>query len=208
MSLLFYQEQVVAADINGDGKLDLITVGGINAGMRVLLGKRDGTFTIEEHTGIDFRKGTFAPGALFLADFNGDHKPDIAFSVCDYEEMCETQVFLGNGDGTFKHSATLSYGGGAIVAGDFNADGYQDIAVLTSTQVVVYLGEGNVQFQNPLVLAQTGQPVYLTVGDFYEDRIQSLAVLNAVFTAFGDDSATCQHPDRGGSCRGRSERRL
>ena len=179
MSLPFYQTQVVAADLNGDGKLDLITVGGINAGMRVLLGNGDGTFTLDDHTGIN--TGGYSPVFVFLADFNGDHIPDIAFSVCDYEDTCETQVFLGTGDGTFKQSATLTYGGGAIVAGDFNGDGHQDIAVLTNTQVVVYLGEGNGQFQSPLILIPNGQPTYLTVGDFYDDRIQSLAVLNGVY---------------------------
>lgn len=177
MSLPFYQTEVVAADLNGDGKLDLVTVGGINAGMRILLGNGDGTFTQDDH----INTGGYSPVYVSLADFNGDHIPDLAFSSCDYEDTCVTQVFLGTGNGAFKQSANLTYGGDAIVTGDFNADGYQDIAVLTPSQVVVYLGEGNGQFQSPLTLTQNGQPTYLAVGDFYNDRIQSLAVLNAVY---------------------------
>jgi hypothetical protein len=68
-----------------------------------------------------------------------------------------------------------------VVAGDYNADGYQDLAVLTSqastNQLVLYLGNGNGTFKPPLVANQTNA-LSLAVGDFYNDRIQSLALLS------------------------------
>jgi hypothetical protein len=60
----------VAADFNGDGKLDLATARG---GVSVLLGNGDGTF----QKPVDFDVHG-APGDLIVADFNHDGKPDIA----------------------------------------------------------------------------------------------------------------------------------
>lgn len=170
--------QVFAADFNRDGKLDLAIAGNTNGSsiVTILLGNGDGTFT----QGRDIPVGGI-PFYIALADFNGDHLPDIAVSFYNTStSSTETDVFLGQGNGTFKKSATLSYGEGAIVAGDFNADGHQDIAVLSGNELVLYLGNGNGTFQSPL-LASQNDPVSLAVGDFYNDRIQSLAVLTAVY---------------------------
>jgi hypothetical protein len=170
--------QAVAADFDGDGKLDL-AVGCSSCdsgGVTILLGNGNGTFTPGQTIATD------VPAVYIdLADFNSDHLPDIAVSGCSSTTSCSVQVFLGQGNGTFKQSATLSYGSGQVVAGDYNADGYQDLAVLTSyastNQLVLYLGKGNGTFRAPLVVNQT-YAQSLAVGDFYNDRIQSLAVLS------------------------------
>ena len=179
-----YSGPVVAADFNRDGKLDL-AVSCPNCsflGNQILIyfGNGDGTFTAG--TGV---VTSSVPGPLALADFNGDHVPDVAVSECDTNLVCSIEVFLGQGDGTFKLGSTISYGGGQVVAGDFNADGHQDLAVIhiqtyDTYQLAVLLGNGNGTFQNPL-LASFSYPVSLAVGDFYNNRIQSLVVLNYVY---------------------------
>jgi hypothetical protein len=178
---LFYRSQALIADFNRDGKLD-IAIGcnscSFGTPLAILLGNGDGTFTVGE--GIP---NNISDYYIAAADFNGDHIPDIAISGCDSSNNCSIQVFLGKGDGTFTPSASLPYGGDQVVTGDFNADGHQDLAVLTAvltssstSQLAVFLGNGNGTFQNAL-LTNLPNAVGLAVGDFYNDRIQSLALL-------------------------------
>ena len=177
--------QAVVADFNRDGRLDLAISStgpnGTNGFVMVLLGNGNGTFT--QGTNISISGGA---QSLTLADFNGDHLPDMAVSLCT-TSTCDTKIYLGQGNGTFKLSSTLTYGGGRVVAGDFNADGHQDIAVLATNELVMYLGVGNGSFQSPL-LASQNDPVGLAVGDFYNNRIQSLAVLTGVPDSSGNFS--------------------
>jgi hypothetical protein len=167
--------QAAAADFNRDGSLDLAIAGGPFGNdtprVTILLGNGDGTFkpgtNIATNGNANF---------ITLADFNGDRLPDIAVSMCSNPTFCTSQVFLGQGNGTFQRSATLTYGGGQIVAGDFDADGHQDLALLSQGELALYLGNGKGTFKSP-ILAGLSDGVSLAVGDFYNNRIQSLTVL-------------------------------
>jgi len=167
-----YLNEMFAADFNRDGKLDLAVATSPYqpGGVKIFLGNGDGTFT----QGTDIAVSGTA-GHIALADFNGDHQPDIAATVCN-GSSCHPEIFIGQGDGTFKRSTTLSAGSGQVVAGDFDADGHQDIAVVTENGIALYLGKGNGTFKSP-VLAALDNVIGLAVGDFYNNRIQSLAVL-------------------------------
>ncbi len=174
--------QVVAADFSRHGTPDLAIIPGNGSAthIAVLIGNNNGTF--KQGTNINIGG---VPSSMTLADFNGDHLPDIAVSACPASGSCFTKVFLGQGNGTFKLSATLHQGGGQIVAGDFDADGHQDIAVLSGSDLAVYRGGGNGGFQSPL-LASLPSVSSLAVGDFFNNRIQSLAVLGGDFIGGGD----------------------
>jgi len=102
-----------AADINGDGKLDILT-----DGFSVLLGNGDGTFTSDG--GIEFF-GNLSPAAVNIGDFNGDGKLDAA--IVD-DNIGRIELLLGNGDGTFRTIGDLPSGGATSLSmGDFNGDG-------------------------------------------------------------------------------------
>jgi hypothetical protein len=171
---------MVVADFNRDGKLDLAiatsccTVAG---GVNIYLGNGDGTFT----PGTTISGNGNSAVSLALADLNGDHLPDLAVSF--YQGT--TEILLGNGDGTFRKSATLSEGGYEVVAGDFNADGHQDVAMMSGNNVAMFLGNGNGTFSGPL-LASLSNVSFLAVGDFFNDRIQSLAALVTSYDGMGD----------------------
>ncbi len=115
---------LAAADMNGDGKLDLV-VNQIGAQVaQVYLGDGDGTFSITNDYIASMAINTGGPPAnqLAVGDFNGDKKVDVASL---------NSVLLGNGDGTFQGIPIGSIASVALasVAGDFEKDGTPDIAV-------------------------------------------------------------------------------
>ncbi|MDB5329711.1 MAG: hypothetical protein JWP03_862 [Phycisphaerales bacterium] len=80
---------LIAADVNGDGKLDLVVSSNQTTGLiDVLLGNGDGTF----QTRVAFAVGTY-PQAIAVGDFNGDGEADI---VAGYQYQSNLTVLLGN----------------------------------------------------------------------------------------------------------------
>jgi hypothetical protein len=179
--------QVVAADFSRHGKLDLavlpLHIGTMLffGGVDIYIGNGDGTFTKGES--LDVGQGAMS---IAMADFNGDHLPDLAVSACSQPGTppCNTQIFLGDGGGSFTRGATLPDGGGPIVAGDFNADGHQDFAVVSGDKVALYLGQKTGGFASP-IFANLSGVVSLAVGDFFQTRIQGLVALSSTHTSEG-----------------------
>ncbi len=85
--------EAVLIDINKDGKLDLVTAGG------VALGKGDGTFAARK----PFPGFSFDPTLHFaVADVNGDGKLDVVLADANFDSCSgEFQVLLGDGKGGF-----------------------------------------------------------------------------------------------------------
>ncbi|CAF4117745.1 unnamed protein product, partial [Adineta steineri] len=88
--------------------------------------------------------------ALAVSDFNGDGLSDVAVSMLSKNAM---DVFLGNGNGTFKQritgSASLSLDIlKPFVVADFNNDGHLDLTAVKSFtgNLVSLLGNGNGNF--------------------------------------------------------------
>jgi len=130
----FTPNQVVTADMNGDGKLDLLVSGAAQA---VLLGNGDGTF---KPPIITFAAGTVSA----VGDFNGDGKLDLA--VGSY--YGGVTILLGNGDGTFGQYIPFSSDPvQGLAAADLNGDGRSDLVVTSFQETTVYISNGNGTFQ-------------------------------------------------------------
>jgi hypothetical protein len=172
--------QVFAADFNEDGKLDLAIASG-QQGVTILLGNGNGTFKQGTNIAVS---GNAA--AIALADFNGDHKPDIAVSDDSGEGL--TWIYLGNGDGTFTLSDTQPYGGYPMVVGDFNADGKQDVIYAAAIKIGLMLGNGDGTLSAPIIASTSSLVGSFAVGDFYNNRIQTLVALTSNTSAYGGDT--------------------
>src|SRR3954465_6251354 len=143
-------QDVVTADFNNDGQLDLAATG--EGSVSVLLGNGNGSFQPARN---------FATGpntySLAAGDFNADGKIDLATANQDVFTDTgdnDVSILLGNGDGTFAPAVALNISGAyswSIATGDLNADGKLDLVVTSEDDFLggylsVLLGHGDGSF--------------------------------------------------------------
>lgn len=133
------EPSVVAADFNGDGKIDLAVAGAEDQSyISLMLGNGDGTFQAPNL--INVTVGGPASGGIAVGDFNADGKLDIA---------CSVFVTLGNGDGTFQPPTQYTTTGTneGIGTADLNGDKILDLVTSGPVTTYVFLGNGDGTFQ-------------------------------------------------------------
>src|SRR5262249_53249144 len=90
---------VSAADLDGDGRVDLAVANAYGGTLSVLLNKGDSTLAISTYADQGY-----ATRALAAADMNGDGWPDLAVAYEDdtNKQTGQVGVLLGTGKGTFQ----------------------------------------------------------------------------------------------------------
>jgi uncharacterized repeat protein (TIGR01451 family) len=180
------------ADVNGDGKLDL--VGGVGSTIIIFMGNGDGTF--QAPMTVPFNGPSFSSGAV--ADMNVDGKPDLILFNTSYNGGAT--VLLGNGDGTFQSPVTgpasPSYPSAFTIA-DFNGDGKPDVAITYWSGIALQLGNGDGTLQASVVSNLGGTPGSLAFagdfnGDGKRDVLYSSYVSNSFNLSFGNGDGTFQ----------------
>jgi len=122
------------ADMNKDGKLDLVLASALLGELQITAGRGDGSFVspwpLEQATATAF------------GDFNADGKLDLAYVGSTQNKL---SLALGGGDGTFAPPRTFAIdrGPSALTTGDFNTDGKLDVMVSCYDTGVVSLLLGN-----------------------------------------------------------------
>ena len=125
---------VAVADVNGDGKPDLVVANAGSNTVGVLLGKGDGTFQSVVAYGSGGKEGD-GTSSVVLADMNGDGKLDVVVanrSPSGGGSGGLVGVLLGKGDGTFQPVVTYGSGGNgadSVVVADVNRDGRPGLVV-------------------------------------------------------------------------------
>ena len=191
----FYASSIAVADLNGDGKPDLVVTNvgccgnSATGSIGVLLGNGDGTF----QTAVTYSSGGYGALSVVVADVNGDGKPDVVVANdCITVNDCSNglvAVLLGNGNGTFQTPVTFSSGGfdaGSVAVADVNGDGRLDLIVsnqcdfsCTKGSIGVLLGNGKGSFQTVTTYSSGGRVAgQVTVKDVNGDGKPDLLVAN------------------------------
>lgn len=168
----------VAADFNGDGILDIASLGSTE--IRVFLGTADHQFRLAAVSPLPGTPNLY--NRLLAADFNNDGKPDLAvFGGTGF-------LLLGNGDGTFKKGLTLPSTSSPAAVADFNGDGKPDLAVALLTNdalvIAILLGKGDGSFAPPQTIPGSSAAC-LAAGDLNGDGKPDIATCNRVYLGTG-----------------------
>lgn len=159
----FSAERVRVADMDNDGKADIVFTSFYDNLVTTLLGNGDGTFREQTLT-------IASPFALSVADLNRDGKPDLAVYSANPPTLT---ILRGRGDGTYDTPlvTTLPEARSSFDVGDFDKDGKLDLVLAwnSSPQLEVRRGNGDGTFNAPTVMTLPNPASSVTVADLNGD---------------------------------------
>lgn len=176
---------LATADVNGDGRLDLISAnygfrwanpgepGGWGTNLVVLTNNGSGGFALNATLPVGA-----GPSSVVGVDIDGDGKPD----VISANQTANTLTLLTNGGNGFGWHATLAVSGApsSLVAADVNGDWSLDLACARSgaNSVTVLTNNGRGLFTLQGAFAVGAKPIFLVTTDVNGDARPDLVSVN------------------------------
>ncbi len=175
---------ITTSDINNDGNMDMIASPFMGSDIKVLLGIGDGSFLAPTVYGSGF-----SSEVKTVVDIDSDGVLDLIYFVGLRGGI---GVLLGDGRGGFYSSTnytTETERADNATSGDFNGDGYADIATATArtssgihvNSISVLLGNGDGRFSSPVnYYDEELKPTAIESGDFNNDGNDDVVVFSAI----------------------------
>jgi hypothetical protein len=191
---------IAIADVNHDGKLDVIVANTVDGTVDVLLGDGKGHFSAAAGSPFPCGKN---PNDIATGDFNGDGNLDL---VIANTETPYITILLGDGKGGFAPSPHSPFDTRShphvhgVAVADFNKDGKLDIVTDSwgHDQILMFLGDGLGNLILPGQVFNTGKRPYqrLRAADFNKDGKPDVVTTdldqNAVSILVGDGKGGLQ----------------
>ncbi|MGD0736910.1 MAG: VCBS repeat-containing protein [Terracidiphilus sp.] len=185
---------IAIADVNHDGKLDIIVANTIDGTLDVLLGDGKGHFVPAPGSPVQCGKN---PNDIATGDFNGDGNLDLVIANTETPYLT---ILLGDGKGRFAPSPHSPFDTQShphvhgIAVADFNSDGNLDVVTDSwgRDQILMFLGDGQGNLILPGQAFKTGKRPYqrLRSADFNKDGKPDVVTTdldqNAVTILLGD----------------------
>lgn len=169
-----YLGGIACADVNGDGKDDIIASEGDGAKLLVILGNGAGDF---------FRSNTYTVGSSSLTDITAPILNDLDKDghldiIVGY--LSNVWVYKGDGQGnfSFKSKYTTTNSILDLKLANINNDPYMDVVVSNRSNFAVLLGEQNASFTAPHVVSTYSADCESVVcSDLNNDGLDDLLLL-------------------------------
>jgi hypothetical protein len=166
---------LVVADIDRDGRPDLVMASRGSNTVSVALGNGDGSFRVPRSFDTDT-----GPAALVAADFDGDGWLDVAVACPGAGTV---DLLAGRGDGALAPARSTSVGGmpSQLAAGDLDGDGRLDLVTAgggVESGAHALLGTSTGDFRVVPLQVPGSYLWQLGLGDFDGDGALDLAIAN------------------------------
>lgn len=174
---------VNTADVNNDGKVDILIGDNTGANLNVFIGNGNGFFQ-----GARSYKVGATPNSISTGDLNEDGIIDVVVGTLSSNSI---SVLFGNSDGSFAAQTSLAAPANVrtTTIADFNNDGNLDIvtgSIGGTPQINIYIGNGNGTFNaNITYLTTPLSPNSIAFGDFNRDGYLDLVAGNLSGGGFG-----------------------
>jgi hypothetical protein len=188
-------DQLHAADLDGDGLVDLVLVNNARSKIELLYNQTGKTNALTETRRLARREINDLPpdarfridsitsekriSSLIVADLNGDGRPDLAY----YGEPKELIVQYNQGTNGWSAPQRWPISDGqptslALAAGDLNGDGLPDLVLLGENSIYLLAQNTNHTLDEPVKIPFSGEVKAIQVVDVDGDGLQDLLLVN------------------------------